>query len=230
MSDNIPPKTPPSLADALRVVAEAAQLDVAAARLGLTSETLANLLREGADALAWAGPPRRPAAPRPEIVAPPTQHAFSDVLKMETPSPRAPPPTVAKHTTLTLFSDGAARGNPGPAGAGAVLKAADGAIVARVGKFLGVQTNNVAEYEGVLIGLQRALDMGVRVVHVRADSLLVISQLRGEWKIKNEGLKPLYEQAKRMLRQFERVTLQHVPRAQNSDADEMSNRAIDERM
>lgn len=153
------------------------------------------------------------------------------------PSPRPaaasplPPATPGQsHERLRVHSDGAARGNPGPAGAGAVLSTPDGAVVERLGKFLGAQTNNVAEYTALLLGLARAKALGAREVEVFADSELMIRQLEGRYQVKAPGLKPLYEQARALLRGFSKVTLQHIPRAQNADADEMSNRAIDERM
>jgi ribonuclease HI len=131
---------------------------------------------------------------------------------------------------VRIFSDGAARGNPGPAGAGAVVLDAKGRVLARVGKFLGKQTNNVAEYEGVLLGLARAKDLGATEVEVRADSLLLIRQLEGEYQVKNAALKVLHAKAKGLLRSFQHYDLRHVPREENTLADEMSNRAIDERM
>jgi ribonuclease HI len=131
---------------------------------------------------------------------------------------------------VRVFSDGAARGNPGPAGAGAVVLDSKGKVLARVGKFLGKQTNNVAEYQGLLIGLERAKELGAREVEVRADSLLLIRQLEGVYQVKNAALKALHAQAKALLRGFDRVELRHVPREENTLADEMSNRAIDERM
>lgn len=105
-----------------------------------------------------------------------------------------------------------------------------GQVLLRKGKFLGRQTNNVAEYEGTLLGLKAALELGAKEVELRADSMLLVMQLKGEWKVKNEGLKPLVLSAKRLLAQFERYSLKHVPREMNTQADEMSNRAIDERM
>ncbi|MFL5414557.1 MAG: ribonuclease HI family protein [Myxococcales bacterium] len=129
-----------------------------------------------------------------------------------------------------MFSDGAARGNPGPAGAGAVVLDSKGKVLARVGKFLGKQTNNVAEYEGVLLGLARAKELGATEIEVRADSLLLIRQLEGEYQVKNAALKLLHARAKALLRQFDHYDLRHVPREENTLADEMSNRAIDERM
>jgi ribonuclease HI len=131
---------------------------------------------------------------------------------------------------LRVFSDGAARGNPGPAGAGAVVLDSKGKVLARAGKFLGRQTNNVAEYEGVILGLARAKELGATEVEVRADSLLLIRQLEGEYQVKNAALKVLHRRAKDLLRSFEHYDLRHVPREENTLADEMSNRAIDERM
>lgn len=131
---------------------------------------------------------------------------------------------------VRVYSDGAARGNPGLSGAGAVLVAPSGHVVDRLGKFLGVQTNNYAEYMGLLIGLRRAKDLGAREVEVFADSELMIRQLGGRYQVKSPTLRPLYEEAIRLLKDFSRVKLVHVPREMNAAADEMSNRAIDERL
>ena len=143
-----------------------------------------------------------------------------------------PPPAVrsGSQRRLRIYSDGAARGNPGEAGAGAVIMDAGGAVLARLGRYLGRQTNNVAEYQGLLLGLRHAQELGAREVEVRADSELMIKQLRGEYQVKNAALKPLHAEALRLLRTFEAFDLQHVPREQNALADEMSNRAIDEQM
>lgn len=149
------------------------------------------------------------------------------------PPAKAPPastPSLSTAKLVRVYSDGAARGNPGPAGAGAVITDAQGRILERLGKFLGRQTNNFAEYQGVLLGLTRAHEMGAREVEVYADSELMIRQLGGQYKVKSESLRPLYDEAVRRLREFDRVRLVHVPREMNRDADEMSNRAIDERM
>ncbi len=131
---------------------------------------------------------------------------------------------------MRVYSDGAARGNPGISGAGAVLVMPSGQVVDRLGKFLGVQTNNYAEYMGLLIGLRRARDLGVREIEVFADSELMIRQLGGRYQVKSATLRPLYEEAVKLLNDFSRVKLVHVPREMNKAADEMSNRAIDERM
>jgi ribonuclease HI len=131
---------------------------------------------------------------------------------------------------VRVYSDGAARGNPGPSGAGAVLVEPSGQVVDRLGKYLGVQTNNYAEYMGLLLGLKRARELGIREVEVFADSELMIRQLGGRYQVRSPSLKPLYRQALKLLNDFSRVKLVHVPREMNAAADEMSNRAIDERL
>ena len=134
----------------------------------------------------------------------------------------------AKRTRL--YTDGAARGNPGPAGAGAVIVRPDGHIVAKIGKFLGESTNNVAEYMGLILGLKRAKAMGIKELEVLADSELMVKQLAGDYAVKADHLKPLHDEAKALLRGFSWVEVRHIPREENAQADAMSNRAIDERL
>lgn len=220
----------PSLSEVLLALADA-ELMWPARRLGFTTDRLSEYLREQAERLSPGGRPL-PAKP---IVAPPAAREEAPPPPPAARPQRSEPASTTEgpstgYQILEVFSDGAARGNPGPAGAGAVVRTTDGKVIARVGKFLGTQTNNVAEYEGLLIGVQKALDLGAREVRIFADSLLVISQLKGEWKIKHPGLRPFYDRAKLLLKHFDRVTLQHVRRELNGQADEMSNRAIDERM
>jgi ribonuclease HI len=131
---------------------------------------------------------------------------------------------------VVVWSDGAARGNPGPAGAGAVLTDEAGRVLERRGRFLGHQTNNYAEYRGLLLGLEAARQLGAREVEVRADSELLIRQLEGKYKVRHAGLKPLHARAVELLKSFDRYAVRHVPREENKLADEMSNRAIDEQM
>jgi ribonuclease HI len=143
------------------------------------------------------------------------------------------PPSPESNTGLwrvRVYSDGAARGNPGPSGAGAVLVEPGGQVVDRVGKYLGIQTNNYAEYMGLLLGLRRARELGIREIEVFADSELMIRQLGGRYQVRSSYLKPLYKEALKLLNDFSRVKLVHVPREMNAAADEMSNRAIDERL
>jgi ribonuclease HI len=131
-------------------------------------------------------------------------------------------------THLTLYADGAARGNPGPAGAGAVLFDADGRLVAEVARPLGRATNNVAEYTGLILGLEEAKRRGATSIDVRMDSMLVVQQMRGLWRIKHPGLRPLALRAGKLLASFPERQISHIPRAENAAADELSNRAIDE--
>ena len=161
-----------------------------------------------------------------------TDEARSDVRPIDEPAHSAGSGQAKVGWTkeLIVYSDGASRGNPGPAGAGAVLTRHDGTIVSQVGKFLGTTTNNVAEYSALLLGLETALRLGAKKVEVVADSELLVQQLNGRYKVKNAGLKPLFEKAKALLSRFESWSARHVRRELNTLADEMSNRAIDERM
>jgi ribonuclease HI len=134
----------------------------------------------------------------------------------------------AKRTRL--YTDGAARGNPGPAGAGAVIINPDGHIVAKIGKFLGDSTNNVAEYMGLILGLKRAKAMGIKELDVFSDSELLVKQLAGTYAVKAEHLRPLHDEARSLLQGFSAIQVRHIPREENAQADAMSNRAIDERL
>ena len=136
----------------------------------------------------------------------------------------------ARPVRTRLFTDGAARGNPGPAGAGAVIISPDGHVVAKVGKYLGETTSNVAEYTGLILGLKRAKAMGLRELDVLADSELLVKQLSGEYQVKADHLRPLHDEAKALLAGFDKIDLRHIPREENEAADEMSNRAIDLRL
>ncbi len=137
---------------------------------------------------------------------------------------------LARPVQTRLYCDGAARGNPGPAGAGAVIVNPAGHIVAKVGKFLGEETNNVAEYMGLILGLKRAKAMGIKELEVLADSELVVKQVRGEYAVKAEHLAPLHAEAIALFKAFDQIEIRHIPREENGQADAMSNRAIDERL
>ena len=139
----------------------------------------------------------------------------------------APPPDPAD-ALLTINVDGAARGNPGPGGAGVLIKR-DGRLVEGQAQYLGDKvTNNQAEYNALLIGLTRAAELGATKVQVYSDSELMVKQLRGEYKVKNAALAGLYEQACRLAAGFESFKIDHVRRELNQDADRLANRAIDE--
>ena len=128
---------------------------------------------------------------------------------------------------VVIEADGGSRGNPGPAGYGAVVKDADGAILAERKESLGVVTNNVAEYNGLLAGLAAAAELGASTVDVRMDSKLVVEQMSGRWKIKHPDMQPLAERAKELAAGFARVKYEWIPRAQNSHADRLANEAMD---
>ena len=130
---------------------------------------------------------------------------------------------------VTLYADGGARGNPGPAAGGAVLLGEDGRVLAERGEYLGTATNNVAEYTGLIVGLEEAKRLGtVTMLDVRMDSLLVVQQMRGIWKIKHPGLRPLAIRAGALLAEFPQRTIEHVPRELNHLADAVVNRILDE--
>jgi len=131
-------------------------------------------------------------------------------------------------TKATLYADGAARGNPGPAGSGAILLDEHGTPIARLTLSLGHATNNVAEYSALILGLEEARRRGIDEIDVRMDSLLVVRQMQGLWKIKHPGLRPLALRAGALLAEFGRRTIEHVPREENSLADALANKAIDD--
>jgi dinuclear metal center YbgI/SA1388 family protein len=129
---------------------------------------------------------------------------------------------------LRLRVDGGSRGNPGPGAVGVVLEDADGRVVDTLGRTIGVCTNNVAEYKALLAGLELALEAGAEELEVLADSELLVKQVKGEYKVKNEGLKPLHAEAVSRICQFRRVAIRHVRREENAEADRLVNKALDE--
>lgn len=123
--------------------------------------------------------------------------------------------------------DGGARGNPGPAAAACVIATPEGELLGEHAQLLGEVTNNVAEYRALLLGLERAHELGVSDVEVINDSELIAKQVNGQYKVKHAAMKPLYLQAMAALRGFERWTVRTVPRAQNAEADALVNAALD---
>jgi ribonuclease HI len=126
-----------------------------------------------------------------------------------------------------LFTDGGARGNPGPAAYGFVLESEDGTVLAAEGQAIGVATNNVAEYSGLVAGLRKALELHVPDVEVVSDSELLVKQMRGEYRVKNEALRALFVQASTLARDLQSVEYRHVKRAHNELADRLVNEALD---
>jgi ribonuclease HI len=128
---------------------------------------------------------------------------------------------------LTVNVDGGARGNPGPAAIGVVVRNDDGAIVEQVGETIGTATNNVAEYRALLRGLELAAAHGADEVELIGDSELVVRQIEGRYKVKHADMKELHAHAKAMLSDFDGWSIRHVKRAQNADADALVNEALD---
>jgi ribonuclease HI len=128
---------------------------------------------------------------------------------------------------VVVHVDGGARGNPGPAAVGAVVSTPEGDVLTEEGRYIGEATNNVAEYRAVLLGLELARSVGAREVEVVNDSELVARQIGGQYKVKNPGLRPLWEDAVTALRGFDSWSVQNVPRALNARADELVNEALD---
>ena len=139
----------------------------------------------------------------------------------------------AKNTSsavVTIFSDGGSRGNPGPSAAGFVVLDASQQVIAQGGEYLGITTNNQAEYHGVRIGLEKAIELKIKRVDFKIDSMLVVNQMKGYYKIKNRELWPVHERIRELMKQFEKVTFNHVQREFNQLADGMVNKTLDEHM
>jgi len=132
---------------------------------------------------------------------------------------------MTKPLRLVINIDGASRGNPGPAAAGVVVSA-DGVVIHEAGLFLGQATNNVAEYRALLAGLEKAVQLGAADVEIRSDSELLVRQMNGQYRVRNKGLLPLFEQAYTLTGKFKRCLIKHVPREQNKQADHMANQAL----
>ena len=128
---------------------------------------------------------------------------------------------------VVAYIDGGARGNPGPAGFGVRIERPDGALVEELHESIGIATNNIAEYRGLLAALEWATSHGCRPVHIRSDSLLLVQQMRGNYKVKNPGLVPLHARARGLAAGIGAVTFEHVPREANTHADRLANRAMD---
>ncbi|MHB8302028.1 MAG: ribonuclease HI family protein [Acidobacteriaceae bacterium] len=131
---------------------------------------------------------------------------------------------------LVAYTDGGSRGNPGPSGYGVVLQGDDGVMVAELSEFIGICTNNVAEYSGMLAALEYALGHGHPRLRVVSDSELMVKQMRGQYRVQSPDLKPLFEGAKRRTRQLEAFQIEHVLRGKNKRADELANQAMDRGM
>ena len=129
--------------------------------------------------------------------------------------------------SIVAYIDGGARGNPGPAGYGVRIEDEAGTLIDEFHGFLGSATNNIAEYNGLLAALRYAQQHGHRKVRIKSDSELLVKQMKGEYRVKNPGLQPLYQEARAIADRLERIVYEHVRREQNKDADRLANLAMD---
>ena len=129
---------------------------------------------------------------------------------------------------VTVYIDGGARGNPGPAGYGVRLESSDGTLIAELQGTVGIATNNVAEYRSLTAALAYLATHDIRKAHIRSDSQLLVRQLLGHYKVRHPGLQPLHAESLRLLAKLDHVTFEHIPRSANLEADRLANRAMDE--
>lgn len=151
--------------------------------------------------------------------------AIDGLLEQDVPASAEPHPEEVK-----LFGDGGSRGNPGPSASGFVILDMEDTVLVDKGVYLGITTNNQAEYTALKLGLEEALRMGVRQIHVYMDSLLVVNQMKGIFKVKNRDLWPIHDAIKGMAAKFDKISFNHVPREFNKLADAAVNRALDEQL
>jgi ribonuclease HI len=130
-------------------------------------------------------------------------------------------------TRVTIFTDGAARGNPGPAAIGCVIKDDKGNVIASISRCLGATTNNQAEYRAIIAALEKAVSLGARQVTLYSDSELVVKQINGQYKIKHAALRPLYTEIVKLTGALESFKITHIPRERNKEADALANKALD---
>ncbi len=131
---------------------------------------------------------------------------------------------------LTIYTDGASRGNPGEAGAGAVIYGEEGTVIKKVKKYLGTTTNNVAEYMALIIALNEALKLKGEVLHLYSDSELMVRQIKGIYKVRDRKMQALWREVKKLLAQFIQYDIICIDRRKNREADELANLAIDEQI
>ncbi|MBU1119064.1 ribonuclease HI family protein [Patescibacteria group bacterium] len=131
--------------------------------------------------------------------------------------------------TYSMYTDGGSRGNPGPAAAGAVLYGKKGEVLGEVSKALGKMTNNQAEYMALILGLKKAKKLNIKSITSFLDSELIVKQLNGEYKVKNEGMKVLFEEVTDLTQEFKSISFKHIPRTKNKYADALVNKALDKK-
>lgn len=228
----------PTKDEILAVLAEVEPLSSTLSRFpGLTRGELLSILRGRARTSRVEPPDEHPGgvvrASKPALRAATATEEPRSAMPLVNTLLEAPvlPPTplaIPRQTKVILSTDGAARGNPGPASIGVVLAAPDGKILETISRRIGRTSNNIAEYAAVRAGLERARELGAHSVHLRCDSELAIRQLTGVYQVKNEALRPLFDEVKRLEAGFAGgVTFEHVRREYNRQADALANEALD---
>ena len=127
---------------------------------------------------------------------------------------------------VVIYADGASRGNPGPAAIGAIIKDKQGRLITTIARSIGRATNNQAEYKAIIAALEHAITLGANQVEIHSDSELVVRQINGEYRVKKATLKPLYQKVKRLQSQLKSFIITHIPRQQNTEADNLANKAL----
>ena len=135
-----------------------------------------------------------------------------------------------KTKQLDIYTDGGSRGNPGPAGIGVVIMNSDGLVVEKISEYIGETTNNQAEYNALILGLQEARFFKAKSVHCYLDSELIVKQLNGQYRVKNQNMKPLFALVQSLIKNFEKVKFKHIPREKNEEADKLVNVALDKEL
>ena len=127
---------------------------------------------------------------------------------------------------VIIHTDGASRNNPGQAAIGATIKGEQGQLITSISRRIGRATNNQAEYKAIIAALEAAIDLGARQIELNSDSELVVRQINGQYRVKKEALKPLYQRVRELQGRLEGITIKHIPRQQNEEADKLANRAL----
>ena len=201
---------------ALQTLAETLDVEATLARVpGLTRDALRAMLFDAASQTLSARAPRG------------TSHQTLSARASRGTSGDTAAPGAGKARSVIVHTDGACRGNPGRSGAGVVIQSEDGREIARISRYLGEMTNNMAEYTALLIALKEARSAGAGTITVKSDSELLVRQINGEYKVKNEALQIMHQSAMDLLRGFKRWKVMHVRREENREADRLANQAVD---
>ena len=206
----------PLRAQALKTLAETLDVEATLARVpGLTRDALRAMLFDAASQTPSARAPRG------------TSHQTLSARASRGTSGDTVAPGAGKARSVIVHTDGACRGNPGRSGAGVMIRSEDGREIARISRYLGEMTNNMAEYTALLIALKEARSAGAGTITVKSDSELLVRQINGEYKVKNEVLRIMHQSAMDLLRGFKRWKVIHVRREENREADRLANQAVD---